>query len=202
MARGENRQARRVTIYIGEEEQHEHPALYMAVLTYLQQRGASGATATRGLAGFGAQGQIHNARVLSLSADLPIRIEWIDSPQKVTALLPDLRALVTSGVIIVEDLTMVYRPSGPSSNPLRMPVASAMRTPVIAVPDAMAVDEVVALLLEQGVRALPVTDQAGQVIGMITDADLLEHTGLHARLSLQGVVLREWLENDAGLRPG
>lgn len=180
--------AQRVTIYVGEEEQLQHQALYMVVLQLLRKRGAAGATVTRGLAGFGAHGKIHSAGVVSLSADLPIRIEWIDAPDKVAAILPDVRAVVTSGIITVEEVIMVQRSSDRSSDPLRMPVSSAMQTPVIAVQGSMPVDEVVALLLEQGVRALPVTDEDHKVIGMITDADLLERTGLHARLSLQGVL--------------
>jgi PII-like signaling protein len=43
--------ARRVSIYIGEDDHYQGAGLYMALLEFLKREGASGATVTRGLAG-------------------------------------------------------------------------------------------------------------------------------------------------------
>ncbi len=72
----------RVIIYIGEAHQHKGKTLYMAILELLRSEGAAGATVVRGVAGFGAHSTIHTAGILSLSADLPIRIEWVDTKDR------------------------------------------------------------------------------------------------------------------------
>jgi PII-like signaling protein len=47
------------------------------------------------------------ARVADLAPDLPVLVEWIDTPEQVERLLPRVSALVTSGTITVDDLTIV-----------------------------------------------------------------------------------------------
>ena len=94
--------AMRVTIYIGESDHHQGKALYMALLQLLKHEGASGAMVQRGLAGFGANSRIHTASIVDLSTDLPIRLEWVDRPELVERLLPQVQAIVVGGVFTVE----------------------------------------------------------------------------------------------------
>src|SRR5919198_1969609 len=79
---------RRVRIYTGEASQWRGKPLFLAVLEFLRAEGAVGATVTRGVAGFGANSRIHTATILRLSEDLPIVIDWIDTPERVERLLP------------------------------------------------------------------------------------------------------------------
>lgn len=90
--------AQRVTIYIGEADHYHGQSLYMALLEYLKHEGASGATVTRGLAGFGAHSRIHTATIVDLSADLPIKVEWVDAPETVERLLPQVRKMVDAAL--------------------------------------------------------------------------------------------------------
>ena len=70
--------AYRVTIYASEGDHYRGKPLYLALLEMLRREGASGATATRGLASFGAHSRLHTASLTDLSAALPIIIEWVD----------------------------------------------------------------------------------------------------------------------------
>jgi PII-like signaling protein len=45
---------KQLTIFISETDQFHHQALYMAIIEMLRRAGCSGATAVRGVAGFGA----------------------------------------------------------------------------------------------------------------------------------------------------
>lgn len=54
-----------------------------ALLERLRKEGFAGATVLHGVAGFGARSVIHTARVLALSADLPIVIEVVDTLEQV-----------------------------------------------------------------------------------------------------------------------
>ena len=55
--------AQRVTVYIGEANRWQGQSLYMTLLEFLKREGTSGATVTRGLAGFGAHSRIHTATI-------------------------------------------------------------------------------------------------------------------------------------------
>jgi PII-like signaling protein len=99
--------AKRVTIYTTEAAQHHGRSVYQAVLEYLFYHGVSGATVMRGMAGFGADHRMHTTNFEVLSADLPVKLEFIESPERVDALLPKLYDLVTSGLIDVQDTTVI-----------------------------------------------------------------------------------------------
>jgi CBS domain-containing protein len=177
--------ATRVTIYIGESDRWHGKPLYMALLEHLRRSGAAGATVLRGIAGFGAHSRIHSTSLVDLSADLPIRIEWIDQPEIVDRLLPEVRALVSEGLITREEITVLRYAAGGSDDPLSQPVRAIMRDGVTVVHPATPAGEVMALLLQRGYRALPVVDDAGRLAGIITDGDLLRRADLQARLGLQ-----------------
>lgn len=99
--------AKKVTIYVNEDTQHHIGPLYEAILTFLLHKGVSGATATRAMAGFGAHHVVHTAKVELLAEHLPVRIEFIESAEKVDSLLPTLYDMVTDGVIEVQDTQVV-----------------------------------------------------------------------------------------------
>ena len=99
--------AKKVTIYLNEDTQHHLGSLYDAILTFLLHKGVSGATATRALAGFGAHQVLHTPKIEALAEHLPIRVEFIDSAEKVDEILPTLYVMVTDGLIEVQDTTVV-----------------------------------------------------------------------------------------------
>jgi len=56
-----------------------------------------GVTVYRGIAGFGASGKIHTAKLIDLSQDLPIIVEFFDTPEKVTAIIEHLGSSIKPG---------------------------------------------------------------------------------------------------------
>lgn len=178
----------RVTIYIGESDRYQGKLLYMALLQFLKKEGAAGATVMRGLAGFGAHSRIHTATILDLSADLPVRVEWIDQPETVERLLPQVRRMVDDGLITVEAVDVAQYAPGRRPDPLAQPVGDVMRTEVISVSPDTPAAEVVTLLLQKGYRSLPVVGENDRLQGIITDGDLLRRAGLVARLDLQAAL--------------
>jgi len=99
--------AKKVTIFINEDTQHHLESLADTILTFLLHRGVAGATATRAAAGFGAHHVMHTTKIVALTEHLPIRIEFIESAQKVDELMPTLYDLVTDGLIEVQDTQVV-----------------------------------------------------------------------------------------------
>jgi PII-like signaling protein len=99
--------AKKVTIYVNEDTRYHSGPLYEAILTFLLHKGVAGATASRAMAGFGSHQVMHTAKIEVLADHFPIRIEFIESAQKVEELLPTLYDMVADGVIDVQDTTVV-----------------------------------------------------------------------------------------------
>ena len=99
--------AKKVTIYLNEDTQRHLTSLYESILLFLMHRGVVGATATRALAGFGARRVLHTPKIEEVAEHLPVRIEFIESPEKVDELLPTLHEMVTDGFIEVQDTFVV-----------------------------------------------------------------------------------------------
>jgi PII-like signaling protein len=99
--------AKKVTVYVGEDVHVHGRPLYLAVLTYLFEQKVSGATVTKGVAGFGPHHHLHTARILEISENLPMKIEFIETPDAVDALLPRLLELVADGLVEIQDTTVL-----------------------------------------------------------------------------------------------
>src|SRR2546427_5731307 len=99
--------AKKVTIYINEDTRYHLEPLYEAILAFLMNKGVAGATAARAMAGFGAHRVMHTTKIEVLSEHLPIRIEFIETVEKVEALLPTLYDMVGDGLIEVQDTTII-----------------------------------------------------------------------------------------------
>ena len=74
--------AKKVTIYVGQDHQYHGESVYAAILEFLFYHKVSGASVTRGIAGFGADHQMHTDRVLALTENLPMKIEFIETPRE------------------------------------------------------------------------------------------------------------------------
>ncbi len=107
--------AKKVTIFINEDAPHRMTSLHDAVMTFLLHKGIAGATATRAFSGFGSHHALHTPRMEATAEHLPIRIEFIETAERVDELLPTLYEMVSDGLIEVQDTTVVKlaRPSTP-----------------------------------------------------------------------------------------
>jgi PII-like signaling protein len=98
---------KKVTIYINEDTKYHMQPLYEAILSYLMHKGVAGATASRAMAGFGPHHVMHTTKIEVLTEHLPIRIEFVETEEKVNLLMPSLYDMVTDGLIEVQDTTIV-----------------------------------------------------------------------------------------------
>lgn len=103
-------------IFLGESDRceagpHEGEPLYKAVVLTLRERGFAGATAVRGVAGFGASARLHTGDVLRLSRDLPVIVEVVEREEKIQEVLPELDDLIAGGLVTLEKVRVtIYRP--------------------------------------------------------------------------------------------
>jgi PII-like signaling protein len=99
--------AKKVTIFINEDTQHHMTALHDSIMSFLMHKGVSGATATRAYSGFGSHQLLHTPKIEVLAQHLPIRIEFVETKEKVDEILPTLYEMVSDGLIEVQDTTVV-----------------------------------------------------------------------------------------------
>src|SRR6516162_160920 len=98
---------KQLTIFVTETDHYHHQVLYMAIIEMLRREGCSGATASRGIAGFGASSLIHTSTILRLSLDQPVVITVIDRPGRIERVLEPLREMAPKALIVVQDLEVV-----------------------------------------------------------------------------------------------
>lgn len=89
-------------IFIGENDRHEHRPLYEAIVLKAREMHLAGATVLRGPMGFGHSSRLHTAKILRLSADLPLVLEIVDGEEKINQFLPVLDAMIASGLVTIE----------------------------------------------------------------------------------------------------
>jgi len=109
------REGHLLRIFIGESDRHEGMTLYEWIVRKAREQGLAGATVLRGLGGFGAHSRLHTAKVLRLSADLPIVIEIVDTIQKIEAFLPVIDGVVKEGMVTLEKADIRFYRSGPEA---------------------------------------------------------------------------------------
>jgi PII-like signaling protein len=97
----------KVSIYLSDGAKHHGIPVYTSLLDFLFHSGVYGASVFKGVAGFGSTHRIHSAHILEISDRLPIKIEFIETREKVDALLPELEKRTGSGIIEVQETTVV-----------------------------------------------------------------------------------------------
>jgi uncharacterized protein len=116
---------RRVRFYIGENDQWHGRPLYTAIVQEARKRGMAGATVARGIMGYGAHSAIHEPHLFSLSHDLPVVAEIVDTDEKVRQFLPRLHTLRYRSQVLPAAERLLYQPLVA----ITLQVADAVRRP-------------------------------------------------------------------------
>src|ERR1700678_188314 len=96
----------KVSIYLSEGSTHHGAPTYSSILDFLFFRGVSGATVLKGVAGFGADHHMHTSSTVDISDHLPLKIEFIETREKVDELLGKLEEMAGSGMIEIQETTI------------------------------------------------------------------------------------------------
>jgi PII-like signaling protein len=116
----------KVSIYLSEGSTHHGASTYASILDFLYFRGVSGATVLKGVAGFGADHHIHSQSTVELSDHLPLKIEFIETREKVNELMGKLEELCGTGMIEVQETT-IAKPARASKHKKEATVADHIK---------------------------------------------------------------------------
>ncbi len=113
-------QAHLLRIFVNESDRWEGRPLYEMIIRAAKEKGLAGATALRGIEGYGASGRVHSVKVLHLSEDVPIVIEILDAAERIAVFLPVLDKMVAEGAVTIEKLhLLLYRRDDEQPSPVQ-----------------------------------------------------------------------------------
>ncbi|HLI82581.1 MAG TPA: DUF190 domain-containing protein [Bryobacteraceae bacterium] len=105
--------AKKVTIHVNEDTSSRSDFLSREIIALLLREGVAGASLFRPEAGFGSHHRIHTAEGgIDTAHHMPLRIEFIDTAQKVERILPFLRELLTDGLVEAHDTIVLLKATG------------------------------------------------------------------------------------------
>ena len=97
-------------IFIGEANRQEGKHLYEWIVIKARECGIAGATVVRGMMGYGANSRIKTSSIFSLSEDLPIIIELIDTKRMLEEFLEIIDPVIGEGLVTLEEMQVrLYR---------------------------------------------------------------------------------------------
>src|SRR5579863_3631429 len=93
-------------IYIGENDSYEERPLAEALVLKARELGIAGATALRGLLGYGQPAHARQAELL-LRRDQPLLIAVVDVRAKIDAYLDAVQPMIRSGLVTLESISVL-----------------------------------------------------------------------------------------------
>lgn len=102
-------------IYLGEADKYNGKPLYEALVLEAREAGMAGATVYKGILSFGASHSIHTMKIFALSTDMPVTVELIDSPDKISEFVEKVNEMIEKstkgGLVTIQDLEVLrYKP--------------------------------------------------------------------------------------------
>lgn len=99
-------QAKKISAYVGEDEHYQEKPLYQALIEQARVQGCAGATALRGLQGYGASSRDVAKHGLRMSSDIPVVVTVVDEAVRITALAEMWATMMPAGMITIEDVNV------------------------------------------------------------------------------------------------
>jgi CBS domain-containing protein len=176
---------RLITIYTAEEVRRHGKPLHEAVTDYVQHlKIAARCVVFRAMAGCYETGEIASQNLLTISYNMPVKIEIILPATEAESVLAALEDLVTDGIVAVGDLDVRAYKTRQNLIPRQIKVRDIMTPDPMRVRPETPASDVVRLLLGAVFTGLPVVDPAGRPLGIITQGDLVYRAGMPLRLGL------------------
>ena len=108
--------AKLLRIFTGETDKIGAITVHEKIVTEARKHGLAGATAYKGIMGFGGSSRIHTSKLLTLSEDLPIVIEVVDEQKKIENFIEVVNNILeeanSGGLITIEKAEIIkYSPN-------------------------------------------------------------------------------------------
>jgi CBS domain-containing protein len=139
---------------------------------------------TKGIAGCYESGEVATGRMEILSYNLPVRIYIVLPAAECERVLAGLDRLVGDGIIALHDLQVVGHRARNAFFPPQLRVRDAMTAKPQSIAADASLGEAARMLLSSIFTGLPVVDERGRPLGVITQGDLMRKGSMPLRLGL------------------
>jgi CBS domain-containing protein len=174
-----------IEIFTSEETRCQGKPAADAVIQYIRDlKIAARCIVTRGIAGCYENGEMTTQKLELLSFNLPIRIYIVLPAAETEHVLTGLNGMLSDCIIVLHDLQVVGHRLRKAFFPRQMKVRDAMTPEPKSVLTSSSLREAASLLLSSIFTGLPVVDEKGRPVGVITQGDLINRGGLPLRLGL------------------
>jgi PII-like signaling protein len=99
--------AKLVSVYLNEADEWRRKPLHLEILRLLHAEGLAGGTVVRAVAGFTGRGGVQTTSLVDAGGKLPLVVQFVDSADHVTRILPRLREMAPHRLITVQDVEVV-----------------------------------------------------------------------------------------------
>jgi CBS domain-containing protein len=174
-----------INVYTAEEIRHHGQPLYDALVQYVKSlKIAARCFVTRGAAGCYESGEVASRNILTISYNLPVKIEIILPATEAQQVLPAIENMVTDGIVAVQDMKVSTYRTRKYLIPRQLKVKDIMTAAPQRVAQDTPANEVLRILLPAFFSGLPVVDHADRPVGIITQGDLIDRGQMPLRLGL------------------
>jgi len=192
-----------IRVYTRERAVYEGANLAHSIVAYIKSlKVGARCLVLRGVEGCFEDGSLASSRIVDLSHDMPLVVEIALPPTEATAILAKLETMVTDGIVSIVQAEAASIRSPEGILPAQLLVRDIMTPKPMAAHTYFSVHVLVELLLDAGLKALPVVDERGAPVGIVTQQDLVGRADMPARLgilrSLPSSRLESWLQSMEG----
>jgi PII-like signaling protein len=106
------RNAERLTIYLEQTEHHGRVSEFVEIVEKARALGLAGATVMQGTEGFGGSGRVHRRHTLAVTADIPVVVTIVDTPEQIDRFLPEVEHLMPRGLVLRQQVEVVIHRRG------------------------------------------------------------------------------------------
>ena len=174
-----------IEVYTAEEVRHRGQPVHEALVAYIKGlKIAARCFVTRATAGSYESGEIASRSILTISYNLPVKIEIILPASELEQVLPTIDTMVSDGIVAVREMAVQTYRTRKNLIPRQIKARDIMTPEPRRVAVDTPVSEVVRLLLPADFSGLPVVDPVGRPLGIINQGDLIYRGGMPLRLGL------------------
>lgn len=96
-------------VYVDENLKWHNQLLYRAMVEKLLNTGLAGASVFKGVEGFGSSAQLHSARILEITENLPVLVEVVDTPKQIAKALKAIEPMLPKHCLVtLQDVRVLH----------------------------------------------------------------------------------------------
>ena len=194
-----------IRIYTNEKARYEGKNLASSIVSYVRSlRFAARCVVLRGIEGAYEDGEAVNGTTIEVAYHMPLVIDVVLPAAESGPVIAVLETMVTDGLVTVSTATVTsFR--GPSSLiPPHLLVRDIMTANPIAAHADFTVRIAMELLIDHSLKSLPIIDTHKEVIGILTQGDLVRKAAMPVRIgllsSLSEIERERWLRSTEEIR--